>query len=83
METPQVEKWSADNLDQCKSICTGKCQAVQWVPATHLCELWNVPVMHTLSLKGAECYAKSVDGTQMSDELMPKDVFVKLVGKAG
>lgn len=69
----QVEKWSADDLDQCKSICTGKCQAVQWVPATHLCELWNVPVMHTLSMTGAECYAKSVDGTQMSDELMPKD----------
>lgn len=69
----QVQKWSAHDLNECKRICTGKCQAVQWVPSSHLCELWNVPVVHSMSQQGAECYAKKTDATKMSDALMPKD----------
>ena len=69
----QVQKWSAHDLNECKRICTGKCQAVQWVPSSHLCELWNVPVVHSMSQQGAECYAKKTDATKMSDALMPKE----------
>lgn len=69
----QVQKWSAHDLNECKRICTGKCQAVQWVSSSHLCELWNVPVVHSMSQQGAECYAKSSDATKISDALMPKE----------
>eukprot|EP00438_Fugacium_kawagutii_P009873 Skav210664 [mRNA] locus=scaffold697:66360:77195:+ [translate_table: standard] len=73
-DTKQVEKWSADSLEQCKQICSGKCQAIQWVESTHLCELWNVPVVHTMAEQGAQCYANSADATQIS-ALMPKDTM--------
>lgn len=73
----QVQKWSAHDLNECKRICTGKCQAVQWVPSSHLCELWNVPVVHSMSQQGAECYAKSADATKISDALMPKERSVR------
>ena len=69
-----VEGWSADNLDQCKEICTGPCQAIQYVAARKICRLWNVPVLHSVSMPGSECYVKSpaVGGGSGLKSLKPK-----------
>ena len=77
--TRQAQKWSAKDLNECKQICTGNCQAVQWVPGTHLCELWNVPVLHTMPEEGAQCYAKNA-ATKM-DALMPQERQNQMVEK--
>ena len=67
------EKWSVKDLEQCKSLCTGMCQAIQWVPTAHHCELLKVPVVHTMKRPGIECYARKVDPSKMS-AMMPKEI---------
>ena len=54
-----VEGWTADSLEQCKGICTGSCQAIQYVSARNICRVWNVPVLHSVSMPGSECYVKA------------------------
>ncbi|CAE8671921.1 unnamed protein product, partial [Polarella glacialis] len=50
--------WTAENLGQCKGLCTGSCQGVEYHGSGKYCEVWFGQVLFSANASGYECYAR-------------------------
>lgn len=50
--------WTAQDLEHCKSFCTGSCTGIEWNEADKYCEVWLKPIRYSAHKPGYQCYVR-------------------------
>ena len=50
--------WTAQNLDDCKALCTNRCKGVEFQAKNKYCEVWYGDILFSTRNPGFECYAR-------------------------